>query len=384
MDYRLDSNHREVSFSPPGKRIFKKFRVNLMIISHKRDQITLVRPDDFHLHLRDGREMRDIVLHSAYQFARAVIMPNLQPPIITTRQALNYRKRILRNLPASLNFQPLMTLFLTEDTPVSEIKIAKASNYIVGAKLYPAGATTNASCGVKNFYKIYPLLEMMQDQGLVLLLHGEVTDPDIDIFDREAVFIDRVLQNIVVNFPVLRIVLEHITTNHAVDYINTVSTPVAATITAHHLLYNRNIMFDDIGFKSHYYCRPIFKRECHRQALIQAAISGNPKYFLGTDSAPHAKTSKESIPVVAGCYTAHAALALYAEVFETAGALEQLEGFASFYGADFYKLPRNTEMISLNRGTTMCPATFSFGSNKLVPMRAGETTMWRLNNHENY
>jgi dihydroorotase len=341
--------------------------------------ITLLRPDDCHLHLRDGPEMCDVLIHSACQFARAVIMPNLQPPITTTKHALEYRKRILRAIPDGLKFQPLMTLFLTEDTSPSEIRHAKLTDDVIGIKLYPAGITTNADYGIKNFYRIYPLLEVMQEQDLVLLLHGEIADQDVDIFDREAIFIDRVLKNIVERFPALRVVLEHITTRDAVDYVQSASNYVAATITAHHLLYNRNNMFADVGLRPHYYCRPILKRECHRKALVQAAISGNPKYFLGTDSAPHASIFKESAVAVAGCYTANSALALYAEVFDAAGALDKLEGFASFYGADFYKIPRNNEKLTLyRRKKTLCPSSFPFGNNKqLVPLRAGEIITWQ-------
>ncbi|MFO1372750.1 MAG: dihydroorotase [Candidatus Competibacteraceae bacterium] len=339
------------------------------------DTLTLTRPDDWHLHVRDGAAMRAVVPHSARQFARAIIMPNLRPPVTTTEQALAYRERILDAAPDGLTFQPLMTLYLTDNTPPAEIARAKASGHIVACKLYPAGATTNSDSGVTDIQKIYPVLEEMQAHGLLLLIHGEVTDPDVDIFDREAVFIERVLLPVVRDFPALKIVLEHITTQEAADYVRAAPATVAATITAHHLLYNRNAIFQG-GIRPHYYCLPILKRERHRQALLQAATSGNPKYFLGTDSAPHPRQGKESGCGCAGCYTAYAALELYAEAFDAAGALDKLDAFASRHGPDFYGLPRNTDIITLRRQPTPAPESFSFGDATLIPLRAGEILAW--------
>jgi len=341
------------------------------------DTLTLTRPDDWHLHVRDGAAMRAVVPHSARQFARAIIMPNLRPPVITTEQALAYRERILDALPAGSDFQPLMTLYLTDNTPPDEIARARESGHIVACKLYPAGATTNSDSGVTAINQIYPVLEAMQAQGLPLLIHGEVTDPDVDVFDREAAFIERVLIPVVRDLPALRIVLEHITTQDAADYVREAPATIAATITAHHLLYNRNAIFQG-GIRPHYYCLPILKRERHRQALLQAATSGNPKYFLGTDSAPHPRPGKETACGCAGCYTAHAALELYAEAFDAAGALDRLEAFASFHGADFYGLPRNTGAVTLRRQPTLVPDGFPFGADELVPLRAGEMLGWRL------
>jgi dihydroorotase len=341
------------------------------------DTLTLTRPDDWHLHVRDGAALRAVVPHSARQFARAIIMPNLRPPVTTTEQALAYRDRILDALPAGSNFQPLMTLYLTDNTPPDEIIRAKDSGHIVACKLYPAGATTNADSGVTVIDKIYPVLEAMQAQGLPLLIHGEVADPDVDVFDREAAFVDRVLVPLVWDFPVLKIVLEHITTEDAADYVREAPATVAATITAHHLLYNRNALFQG-GIRPHYYCLPILKRERHRQALIQAIASGNPKYLLGTDSAPHPRPGKETACGCAGCYTAHAALELYAEAFEAAGALDRLEAFASFHGPDFYGLPRNPGTVTLRRQPTPVPDRFPFGVDELIPLRAGETLGWQL------
>jgi dihydroorotase len=341
------------------------------------DVVTLTRPDDWHLHLRDGAVMRAVLPHSASQFARAIIMPNLDPPITSTEQALAYRQRILKAIPNGSAFQPLMTLYLTDTTSPSEIVRAKESGHILAAKFYPARATTNANLGVTNIYKIYPVLEEMQNQGLVLLLHGEVTDPEIDIFDREAVFIERVLTTVIRDFPTLRIVLEHITTQDAADYIREAPATVAATITAHHLIYNRNAIFSG-GIRPHNYCLPILKREYHRQGLIRAITSGNPKYFLGTDSAPHARKSKETAYGCAGCYTAHAAMELYAEVFDASRALNQLESFASFNGPDFYGLPRNTGTITLYRRWKLFPDRFPFGIDELIPFRAGEKFAWQL------
>ncbi|MER2582818.1 MAG: dihydroorotase [Candidatus Competibacter sp.] len=341
------------------------------------DTLTLTRPDDWHLHLRDGDAMRAVLPHSARQFARAIIMPNLRPPVTTTEQALAYRARILDAIPAGSTFQPLMTLYLTDNTSPAEIVRAKDSNQVVACKLYPAGATTNSDSGVTDVRNIYSVLEMMQAHGLPLLVHGEVTDPEVDVFDREAVFIERVLMPTIRDFPALKVVLEHITTQDAVEYVRAAPATIAATITAHHLLYNRNAIFQG-GIRPHYYCLPILKREHHRQALIRAATSGDPKYFLGTDSAPHPRQGKETACGCAGCYTAHAALELYAEAFESAGALDKLEAFASFHGPDFYGLPRNTKTLTLLRQPTSVPDRFPFGTDTLIPLRAGETVRWRL------
>ena len=342
------------------------------------DTLTLTRPDDWHLHLRDGADLQAVVPHSARQFARAIIMPNLRPPVTTTEQALAYRARILDAVPPGLDFQPLMTLYLTDQTSPAEISRAKASGHVVAGKLYPAGATTNADSGVTDIRRIYPMLEAMQRGGMPLLVHGEVTDPEVDIFDREAVFIERILIPLIRDFPALRIVLEHITTQEAADFVRDAPMTVAATITAHHLLYNRNAIFQG-GVRPHYYCLPILKRERHRQALIRAATGGNPRFFLGTDSAPHPRQGKEAACGCAGCYTAHAALELYAEAFDAAGALERLEAFASFHGPDFYGLPRNAGMLSLQRQPARVPETLPFGDDPLIPLRAGEMLNWRLN-----
>ncbi|HUM90712.1 MAG TPA: dihydroorotase [Candidatus Competibacter sp.] len=341
------------------------------------DTLTLTHPDDWHLHLRDGDAMRAVLPHSARQFARAIIMPNLRPPVTTTEQALAYRARILDAIPAGSTFQPLMTLYLTDNTSPTEIVRAKDSNQVVACKLYPAGATTNSDSGVTDVRNIYSVLEMMQAHGLPLLVHGEVTDPEVDVFDREAVFIERVLMPTIRDFPALKVVLEHITTQDAVEYVRAAPATIAATITAHHLLYNRNAIFQG-GIQPHYYCLPILKREHHRQALIRAATSGDPKYFLGTDSAPHPRQGKETACGCAGCYTAHAALELYTEAFESAGALDKLEAFASFHGPDFYGLPRNTKTLTLLRQPTSVPDRFPFGTDTLIPLRAGETVRWRL------
>ena len=341
------------------------------------DTLTLTRPDDWHLHLRDGDALRAVVPHSARQFARAIIMPNLRPPITSTAQALAYRARILDAVPAGLDFQPLMTLYLTDNTAPAEISHARASGHVVACKLYPAGATTHSDAGVTAVGKIYPALEAMQAQGLPLLVHGEVTDPEVDLFDREAVFIEQVLQPLLRDFPALKIVMEHITTADAVDFVRDAPATVAATITAHHLLYNRNALFQG-GIRPHYYCLPVLKRERHRQALVRAATSGNTKFFLGTDSAPHPRSGKEAACGCAGCYTAHAALELYAQAFAAAGALERLEAFASFHGADFYGLPRNTGTITLRHQPHPVPLELPFGTETLIPLRAGETLDWQL------
>lgn len=339
-------------------------------------QITLTRPDDWHLHLRDGEALRTVVPHTAAQFARAVVMPNLRPPITTTAQALAYRERILAAVPPGLSFNPLMTLYLTDTLAPAEILRAKEAG-IVAAKLYPAGATTNSDAGVTDIRRVYKTLEAMQRHGLLLLVHGEVTAPEIDLFDREAVFIDQQLVPLRRDFPELKIVFEHITTTEAAQYVAQADRFTAATITAHHLLYNRNAIFTG-GIRPHYYCLPVLKRESHRLALMQAATSGSTQFFLGTDSAPHATHLKEHASGCAGCYTAHAALELYAEAFESAGALHRLEGFASHHGADFYGLPRNTGSVTLRRAAWTPPAEFAFGQAQLKPLRSGETLPWRM------
>ncbi len=340
-------------------------------------EITLTRPDDWHLHLRDDALMRSVLPDTARQFSRAIIMPNLRPPVTTTEQALAYRARIVAALPQGMVFEPLMTLYLTDMTSAEEIKKAKASGIVHAVKLYPAGATTNSDAGVTDIRKAYPALEEMQACGMPLLVHGEVTDPDIDIFDREAVFIARVMQPLLKDMPDLRVVFEHITTNDAVQFVTDSPDTIAATITAHHLLYNRNAMLVG-GIRPHYYCLPVLKREIHREALVKAATGGNPKFFLGTDSAPHAQHTKENACGCAGCYTAHAAIELYAEVFEAAGALDKLEAFASFYGADYYGLPRNTDTTTLRKEEWKMPSSIGFGEHKLVPLRAGEFMKWKL------
>ena len=339
--------------------------------------LTLTRPDRWHVHLRAAAASPADAPHSARQFARAIIMPNLRPPVTTVEQALAYRRRILDAVPPRLDFQPLMTLYLTDQTPPAEIDRAKASGHVVASKLYPAGATTNSDSGVTDIRRIYPALEAMQRGGMPLLVHGEVTDPDVDIFDREAVFIERVLIPLIRDFPALKIVLEHITTQEAADFVRDAPVTVAATITAHHLLYNRNAIFQG-GIRPHYYCLPILKREQHRQALVRAATSGNPRFFLGTDSAPHPIQGKEAACGCAGCYTAYAALELYAEAFDAAGALERLEAFASFYGPDFYGLPHNVGTLTLQRQLAYVPETLPFGTDLLIPLRAGEMLYWRL------
>jgi len=340
-------------------------------------QITIIRPDDWHLHLRDGALMQAVLPDTARQFARAIVMPNLRPPATTTSQAQAYRTRILATLPPSSMFRPLMTLYLTDNTTEQEIQRATKSGAVHGVKLYPAGATTNSDAGVTDIRKAYPALEEMQRSGMPLLVHGEVTDPAVDIFDREAVFIERVLQPLLRDLPQLRVVFEHITTREAVQFVTDAPDNVAATITAHHLLYNRNALFSG-GLRPHYFCLPVLKRETHRDALGKAAGSGNPKFFLGTDSAPHAQQTKEAACGCAGIYTAHAAIELYAEAFEQLGALDKLEGFASFYGADYYRLPRNTSKITLRKESWQVPDSLVFGEHRLVPLRAGETIAWKM------
>jgi dihydroorotase len=340
-------------------------------------QLTFTRPDDWHLHLRDGALMRSIVQDTARQFARAIVMPNLRPPVTTTEQAQAYRARILAALPAGMKFEPLMTLYLTDNTTAEEIKRARQSGVIHAVKLYPAGATTNSDAGVTDIRKAYPALEEMQRCGMPLLVHGEVTDKNVDVFDREAVFIERVMMPLLRDLPQLRAVFEHITTKDAVQFVTSAPNHIAATITVHHLLYNRNAMFSG-GLRPHYYCLPVLKREVHREALGKAATSGNPKFFLGTDSAPHAQHTKETACGCAGCYTAHAAIELYAEAFEQLNALDKLEAFASFYGADYYRLPRNTGKITLSKESWNVPDSLAFGEHKLVPLRAGETVAWKF------
>ena len=340
-------------------------------------QLTLTRPDDWHLHLRDDAAMASVIPHTARQFGRAIIMPNLKPPVTTVQQAQAYRQRILCALPEAVEFEPLMTLYLTDNTAPSEIERARESSFVHAVKYYPAGATTNSELGVTDLKHTYATLEAMQQQGIPLLVHGEVTDPDIDIFDREAVFIDRHLAPLCKQFPALKIVLEHITTQQGVQFVESMPDTIAATITAHHLLYNRNAIFKG-GIRPHYYCLPVLKREPHRQALIAAATSGKAKFFLGTDSAPHALSVKETACGCAGIYTAHAAMELYAEAFEAADALDKLEGFASYYGADFYGLPRNSQTIQLTKESWSVPASYPLGNDQLVPLRAGEKIDWKL------
>ena len=345
------------------------------------DCITFTRPDDWHLHLRDGAALAAVVPHTAHQFARAVVMPNLRPPVTTAAQAVAYRERILAAVPAGLAFEPLMTLYLTDALAPSEIGRAKAAG-VVAVKLYPAGATTNSDAGVTELRRTYPTLEAMQRAGLPLLLHGEVTDPAIDLFDREKVFIDTQLIPLRRDFPELKIVFEHITTREAAHYVLEAGAFTGATITAHHLLYNRNAIFLGAGggaaLRPHYYCLPVLKREEHRRALVEAATSGSTKFFLGTDSAPHPAQLKEHASGCAGCYTALTAIELYAEAFDAVGALDKLEGFASFHGADFYGLPRNTGSVTLRREPWVVPETLPFGDAQLKPLRGGETLAWRL------
>ena len=339
-------------------------------------QLTITRPDDWHLHVRDGDALKTVVPHTAAQFGRAIIMPNLKPPVTTAAQALAYADRIRAAVPEGVKFDPLMTLYLTDNLPADEIRRAKDAG-VVAVKLYPAGATTNSDAGVTDLRKTYKTLEAMQREGLPLLVHGEVTSPDIDLFDREAVFIDTQLIPLRRDFPELKIVFEHITTREAAHYVQAADRFTAATITAHHLLYNRNAIFTG-GIRPHYYCLPVLKRETHRLALVEAATSGSVNFFLGTDSAPHPAHLKEHATGCAGCYTAHAAMEMYADVFDAAGALDKLEGFASFYGADFYGLPRNTGRITLKRESWTPPESFSFGDAALKPLRSGEALLWRL------
>jgi dihydroorotase len=341
-------------------------------------QITITRPDDWHLHLRDDGALLSVLPHTARQFARAIVMPNLRPPVSTVLAAAEYRERILAALPRGMSFEPLMTLYLTDNTPADEIRRAVESGFVHAVKLYPAGATTNSDAGVSDLSKCDAALAEMEKLGVPLLVHGEVTDPAIDVFDRENVFIERVLQPLLARRPGLRVVFEHITTKDAADFVTESGVNVGATITAHHLLYNRNAIFTG-GIRPHYYCLPVLKREIHRQALLRAATSGNSKFFLGTDSAPHARGAKEVSCGCAGCYTAHAALELYVEAFDAAGALDQFEAFASFNGPDFYRLPRNTGKVVLEKQDWMTPASFDYaGGETLIPLRAGEPLRWKI------
>ncbi|HXD38351.1 MAG TPA: dihydroorotase [Rhodanobacter sp.] len=340
-------------------------------------RLEITRPDDWHLHLRDGEALASVIAHTAQRFARAIVMPNLKPPVTTVAQAEDYRQRILASLPPGARFQPLMTLYLTETTTADEIARAAASDSVFAVKYYPAGATTNSQAGVRDLAHVYPVLEAMEQHQLPLLMHGEVTDPAVDIFDRERVFIERHLLPLREKFPALRMVLEHITTRDAVDFISTAPANVAATITAHHLLLNRNALFEG-GIRPHNYCAPVLKRETHRLALLQAATSGNPHFFLGTDSAPHIREAKEAACGCAGVYTAHAAIELYAEAFEQAGKLDQLEAFASFHGPDFYRLPRNQDRLTLERTPWQVPDEFPMAGATCRPMRAGESTAWSI------
>jgi dihydroorotase len=340
-------------------------------------RLELIRPDDWHLHLRDGAAMASVLPDSAKRFARAIVMPNLKPAVRTTQQALGYRERILAALPEGARFEPLMTLYLTDDTPAEEIMRAKVSGCVHGVKLYPAGATTHSDEGVTRLSRCFHALEKMQELGVPLLVHGEATEAEIDVFDREKAFIDHVLGPLVDRFPGLKIVLEHITTRDAVHYVELTGANIAATITAHHLLMNRNALFMG-GIRPHHYCLPVLKRETHREALVEAATSGNPKFFLGTDSAPHARSAKETACGCAGIYTAHAGIELYAIAFEEAGALDKLEGFASRFGAKFYGLPANTDKITLVREAWTVPQSIPLGEETLVPLRAGETISWTL------
>lgn len=339
--------------------------------------ITITRPDDWHLHVRDGAAMASVLPHSARQFARAIVMPNLKPPVTTTEQAAAYRDRILAALPAGMDFQPLMTLYLTDNTPPDEIRRARDSGFVHAVKLYPAGATTNSDAGVTALSNCHKTLEVMQEVGMPLLVHGEVTDPAVDIFDREAVFIDRVMQPLRRDMPALKVVFEHITTKDAAQYVNDAEGPVAATITAHHLLYNRNEIFKG-GIRPHYYCLPVLKREEHRQALVRAATSGSERFFLGTDSAPHPKGLKEHACGCAGCYTALHAMELYAQAFDSSSALDKLEAFASLHGPTFYGLPHNTGKITLKRESWALPTELPMGEATVVPLNGGETIDWKL------
>ena len=342
-----------------------------------RQSLTLDQPDDWHLHLRDGDALATTVPHTAAQFARAIVMPNLKPPVTSLQAASEYRDRILSARPSGSEFDPLMTLYLTDSLAPNEVETAFNSGIVQAVKYYPAGATTNSDSGVSHMSAVMPVLERMAKIGMPLLIHGEVTDHEIDIFDREKVFIETLLEPLCRKLPTLRVVLEHITTRHAVDFVNAAPANVAATITVHHLLFNRNHLLAG-AVRPHYYCLPILKRSSHQEALIAAATSGNPKFFLGTDSAPHARHAKESDCGCAGIYTAASAIELYAEAFEDAGALDKLEGFASHYGPDFYELPRNTNKITLEKKSWQMPSSFTLAQDELIPLRAGESIAWRL------
>ncbi|MFN3919850.1 MAG: dihydroorotase [Methylohalobius sp.] len=339
--------------------------------------LTLTRPDDWHLHLRDGDLLKQVAAFSANQFKRALVMPNLKPPLTRVEQALAYRRRILKAIPAETGFEPYLSLYLTATTPEAEVAKAAACPFVLGFKLYPAGATTHSEAGVTKLENIYPILEAMERHNLVLQIHGEVADPKVDVFDREKAFIDRELIPIIERFPALRIVLEHITTQEAVDFVLAAKDNIAATITPQHLLYNRNALLAG-GIRPHTYCLPVLKRESHRQALLRAATSGNPKFFLGTDSAPHLRQFKEASCGCAGCFTAPIAMELYAQAFEQAGALDKLEAFASFYGADFYRLPRNLETVTLTPSSWTVPEVYAGEAGEIVPLCAGQTLHWRL------
>jgi dihydroorotase len=340
-------------------------------------RITLTKPDDWHLHLRDGDALKAVLPDTAKRFARAVVMPNLKPPVTTVAAAAAYRQRILAALPPGSGFQPLMTLYLTDNSRPAEIEAARASGIVHAVKYYPAGATTNSDAGVSDIRKCFDTLAAMAELGMPLLIHGEVTDAQVDVFDREKVFVERILIPLVQEFPALRVVMEHITTASAVKFVLSASDNVAATITAHHLLLNRTDIFRG-GIRPHLYCLPVLKREEHRLALLKAATSGSPKFFLGTDSAPHARHTKENACGCAGVYTAHAGIELYAEAFESVGALDKLEGFASFFGADFYRVPRNKSQITLEKTAASVPEELSFGADVLVPLRAGDSVAWSL------
>ena len=341
------------------------------------NSLVMTRPDDWHCHLRDGEVMASVVGATARQFARAIVMPNLKPPVVSVKQAGEYRGRILAALPKGAAFEPLMTLYLTDNTPPDEIAKARASGFVHAVKYYPAGATTNSALGVSDIRKCDAALEAMQGAGMPLLVHGEVTDPEVDVFDREAVFLERTLAPLVQRFPGLKIVVEHITTREAAEFVERAPANVGATITVHHLLMNRNAIFTG-GVRPHHYCLPVLKREPHRLALVKAATSGNAKFFLGTDTAPHPRGAKEHECGAAGMYTAHAALELYAEAFEAAGALDRLEGFASHFGADFYGLPRNPGKVTLQRAEWEVPREYPFGAETVVPLRAGQKLRWRF------
>ncbi len=341
------------------------------------DRLTLLRPDDWHIHLRDGAVLQHTVRDVARTFARAIIMPNLVPPVRNANEASAYRERILAARPAGSRFEPLMVLYLTDKTSADDVRAAKASGFVHAAKLYPAGATTNSDSGVTSIDNIFPVLEAMAEVGLPLLVHGEVTRAEVDVFDREKRFIDEHLTRVVERFPTLKVVFEHITTGDAAAFVKAAPANVGATITAHHLLYNRNHMLVG-GIRPHFYCLPILKRNTHQDALLDAATSGNPKFFLGTDSAPHTKHVKEAACGCAGCYTAHAAIELYAEAFEQRNALDKLEGFASCHGPDFYGLPRNTDRITLVREDWVGPTELPLGEQVVIPLRAGEKLRWRL------